>query len=106
MKKGKLTDIEIFCIQGMMAEDVNVTDMAGQLGRSVTVVEKAADKLRETAAREGLFINKTASGQEGVTIMTPAASAKADEENKKSTALHQALHNHQTFIHKIRDDEE
>ena len=40
MKKGKLTSTEIACIKGMVADKVPEEDMAKQLDRSISVVEK------------------------------------------------------------------
>ena len=104
MKKGKITDIEIACLKGMIVADISVADMADQLDRNVAAITKSVTTLMQATAREELFINKTASGKAGVSVMTPAASVKVDEA-KNAAPLVTKLTNHQTFIHKIRPDE-
>jgi hypothetical protein len=79
MKKGKMSDSELACLKGMLSEDVSTEDMAKQLDRSVSAIEKELNKIAEEREREQLFINKTESGNEGVSIMTPHASMKIDD---------------------------
>ena len=67
MKKGKMSDSELACLKGMLSEDVSTEDMAKQLDRSVSSIEKE------------FFINKTESGNEGVSIISPHASMKIDD---------------------------
>ena len=43
MKKGKITEIEKACIQGMVASEISVANMAAQLDRSVCVIEKESE---------------------------------------------------------------
>jgi len=78
MKKGKITEAEKACIEGMIASDISIQDMAIQLDRSVSVIQKESDKIKSKSVREQLYINKTASGNKGVAVMTEAASARND----------------------------
>ena len=101
MKKGKLTDTEKSCIQGMVAGKISIEDMAQQLDRSVTVIEKEVEKIKSQSTREQLYINKTAAGTKGVTIMTEAASIASDDNKKNQTVS--APKRYTNVIHKIKD---
>jgi len=79
MKKGKLTQIEIACIRGMLANDIEVEVMAKQLDRSQEVVQKALESIEAEIKRDQLIINKSAKGQKGLAIMTPEASMRIDD---------------------------
>ena len=79
MKKGKITQTEIACIRGMLANDINVEGMAKQLDRSVEVVQKEADSIEAEIKRDQLIINKSAKGQKGIAVMTPEASMRIDD---------------------------
>tara|TARA_R100000008_G_C3449541_1_gene98636 strand:- start:137 stop:445 length:309 start_codon:yes stop_codon:yes gene_type:complete len=81
MKKGKLTDIEIACIKGMIAEEVSSDDMAKQLNRSVSLVEKEVKKISEQAVRDQLTIKKSARGQGGIVAMTEAGSVNSNRDS-------------------------
>ena len=107
MKKGKLTDVEKSCIKGMLSDDMSLMTMATQLDRSVPIVEKEVElikrqkeRIKSDAAREQLFINKTAAGSKGVSIMTEAASVQVDVSKDKSISSD----NRSAWIHKIRSD--
>ena len=56
MKKGKLTEAEKACIEGMIASEIGIEDMATQLDRSVSVIQKEADKIKSKSVREQLYI--------------------------------------------------
>ena len=79
MKKGKVTQTEYACIRGMMDNDVEVEAMAKQLDRSQEVVQKAIDSIEAEIKRDQLIINKSAKGQKGIAVMTPAASMRIDD---------------------------
>ena len=107
MKKGKLTDIEKACIKGMFSEDISIMAMAAQLDRSAPIVEKEVElikrqkeRIESDTAREQLFINKTAAGSKGVSIMTEAASVQVDTSKDKSIPSD----SRSAWIHKIRSD--
>ena len=100
MKKGKLTDVEKACIKGMLSDDMSVMTMATQLDRSAPIIEKEVAQIKSDTTREQLFINKTASGSKGVSIMTEAASVQVDVSKDKSIPSD----NRSTWIHKIRSD--
>ena len=102
MKKGKLTDTEKSCIQGMVAGKISIEDMAQQLDRSVTVIEKEVEKIKSQSAREQLYINKTAAGTKGVTIMTEAASTRGDIA-KETTTSEPKQTKRSPWIHKIHE---
>tara|TARA_R110000824_G_scaffold349293_2_gene536151 strand:+ start:187 stop:492 length:306 start_codon:yes stop_codon:yes gene_type:complete len=101
MKKGKLTEVEKACIEGMIASEITTEDMATQLDRSVASIEKEAEIIKSKSVREQLYINKTASGSKGISIMTEAASTRGDiaknapttpPKSKRSPSIHK-IHN-------------
>ena len=100
MKKGKLTDVEKACIKGMLSEDVSVASMATQLDRSALIIDKEISRIKADVMREQLFINKTAAGSKGVSIMTEAASVRVDASKDKSSPSD----TRSGWIHKIRSD--
>jgi|TARA_R110000824_G_scaffold10866_1_gene47556 IS30 family transposase len=79
MKKGKLTATEVACIKGMISEKVSEQDMANQLDRSLSLIEKEVKRIAEEAVRDQLMIRKTARGEGGIVAMTEAASMKGDD---------------------------
>ena len=100
MKKGKITAVESSCLKGMIADGVSVEDMCSQLDRSNTVLEKEVNRIKEESVREQLFINKTASGSKGVSIMTEAASVRGDVAKERSVII--PKDNRSPWIHKIK----
>ena len=56
MKKGKITEVEIACLRGMIAGDVAEEDMVKQLGRSASFIEKEVKKISDEAVRDQLVI--------------------------------------------------
>ena len=100
MKKGKLTDVEKSCIKGMLSDDMSVMTMATQLDRSAPIIEKEVERIKSDTTREQLFINKTAAGCKGVSIMTEAASVRVDASKDKSSPSD----TRSGWIHKIRSD--
>ena len=102
MKKGKLTAIESSCIKGMIADDVSTADMATQLNRGLATIEKEVERIKADAVREQLFINKTASGSKGISIMTEAASVRGDIAKDRQLPIPKTTSS--PSIHKIRED--
>ena len=100
MKKGKLTDVEKACIKGMLSDGMSVMTMATQLDRSAPIIEKEVERMKSDTTREQLFINKTAAGSKGVSIMTEAASIQVDASKDKSIPSD----SRSAWIHKIRSD--
>ena len=100
MKKGKLTDAEKACIKGMLSDDMSIMIMATQLDRTAPIIEKEIERIKSDTTREQLFINQTAAGSKGVSIMTEAASVQVDVSKDKSIPSD----NRSTWIHKIRSD--
>ena len=100
MKKGKLTDAEKACIKGMLSDDMSIMIMATQLDRTAPIIEKEIERIKSDTTREQLFINQTAAGSKGVSIMTEAASVRGDASKDKSIPSD----NRSTWIHKIRSD--
>jgi|TARA_R100000656_G_C3889723_1_gene116300 IS30 family transposase len=82
MKKGKLTEVEIACIKGMLAAGVSNEDMAKQLNRSSGLVKKEAERISEDNSRDQMIIKKTAKGEGGIVAMTEAGSLKSDKTDK------------------------
>ena len=62
MKKGKITEVEIACLRGMIAGDVAEEDMVKQLGRSASFIEKEVKKISDEAVRDQLVIKRTEAG--------------------------------------------
>ena len=91
----------------MLSDDMSLMTMATQLDRSVPIVEKEVElikrqeeRIKSDAAREQLFINQTAAGSKGVSIMTEAASVQVDTSKDKSIPSD----SRSAWIHKIRSD--
>ena len=103
MKKGKITATELACIKGMISENISTTEMATQLDRGLATVEKEVERIKADAVREQLFINKTASGSKGISVMTEAASVRGDisKENSSTVPLKQGR---SPWIHNIKDN--
>ena len=100
MKKGKITAIETACIKGMIANKVSTEEMATQLNRGAPTIEKEVERIAAESVREQLFINQTASGHKGVSIMTEAASVRGDEASKHKQSA-SAKTERAPWIHKI-----
>tara|TARA_R110002020_G_scaffold465188_1_gene686452 strand:- start:491 stop:805 length:315 start_codon:yes stop_codon:yes gene_type:complete len=103
MKKGKATNVEVSCIKGMLLDKVSTEGMASQLNRSVGFVKKELATLQKSLERASLFINKTAGGDPGITVMTPAASTKIDENKAKESTIPREASS-KPWVHKIRDN--
>ena len=101
MKKGKLTSTEIACIKGMVADNVPEDDMAKQLDRGVSVIQKEVKRISEEAAREQLMVRKTAKGEGGVVAMTEAASMKVD--SARANPAPEAPTQRSKWVHTIYD---
>ena len=101
MKKGKLTSTEIACIKGMVADNVPEDDMAKQLDRGVSVIQKEVKRISEEAARAQLMVRKTAKGEGGVVAMTEAASMKVDSARSKPAP--EAPTQRSKWVHTIYD---
>lgn len=99
MKKGKITTIETACIKGMVANNVSTEEMATQLNRGVPTIEKEVERIAAESVREQLFINQTASGSKGVSVMTESAAVRGDESKHKQSAS--AKTDRAPWIHKI-----
>ena len=100
MKKGKLTDVEKACIKGMLSDGLSIASMTTQLDRSALIIDKEIARIKSEVMREQLFINKTAAGSKGVSIMTEAASVQVDASKDKSIPSD----TRSSWIHKIRSD--
>tara|TARA_Y100001951_G_C11196863_1_gene214811 strand:- start:242 stop:556 length:315 start_codon:yes stop_codon:yes gene_type:complete len=103
MKKGKITAIESACIKGMIANNVSIGDMATQLDRGLATMEKEVERIKADSVREQLFINKTASGSKGVSVMTEAASTRGDTARDRQPVV-TTKEGRPPSIHKIRND--
>lgn len=78
MKKGKITEVEISCIKGMMADKVSSELMATQLDRSVSSVKKEVGAITQQAIKDQMFIKATKKGQGGIVVMTQSGSTQVD----------------------------
>ena len=101
MKKGKLTDDEVSCLKGMLLDNISEGDMARQLDRSLSFVKKELLVIQKAIEQSSLFINKTSSGQEGVTIMTQAASTRIDDNKTKESTIPREA-SRKPWVHKIK----
>ena len=103
MIKCKVTAIEISCLKGMLGDNISEGDMARQLDRNLSFVKKELAVIQKAVEKSSLFINETSSGERGVSVMTPAASTRIDENKaKEGTIPRQA--NRKDWVHKIRKD--
>lgn len=100
MKKGKLTDVEKSCIKGMISDEISIMAMATQLDRGAPMIEKEVERIKSNAAKDQLFINKTASGSKGISVMTEAASVRGDSVKDRSSSDTQKKQS-APWIHKI-----
>ena len=100
MKKGKITSIETACIKGMIANKVSTEEMATQLNRGVPTIEKEIERIAAESVRDQLFINTTASGSKGVSVMTEAGAVRGDESKHKQQS-ESAKTERSPWIHKI-----
>ena len=104
MKKGKVTATELACIKGMIAENIATTEMSTQLNRGLATIEKEVERIKADAVREQLFINKTASGSKGISIMTEAASVRGDVLKDNSSAVPLKKQGRSPWVHNIKDN--
>jgi len=101
MKKGKITETEIACIKGMIAENISAEDMSKQLNRSVSLIEKESKRISEQAVRDQLIIKKTARGESGIAAMTEAGSVRSDENRQEAPP--EAPQERKAWVHTIYD---
>ena len=71
-KAKALTETEKFCIEGMINNEMSVSEIARTLGREKSLIENLLEDYEEETT--ALTINETASGNKGVAIMTEAGS--------------------------------
>ncbi len=88
MKSGPLNNIEKYCIQGMLADEKSHEEIAEELDRKLTSVKNYIEKykasLKKIQTAKDMMVTKTAGkGNKGVTVMTQAASERADNRQKK-----------------------
>lgn len=87
---SKLTNIEKFAINGMLAENKTIDEMVKVIKKPKSTIESYVGKLASELVEEekqpkkkrkpSLFITKTAKKKVGgVSVMTPAASARGDD---------------------------
>ncbi len=119
MRRGKLSKVEQFYIQSN--KNMPVEELAGDLDRSTTVVQKFLDKIvvpekptvavserKETPSKRGPaytnFAHQTQSGNDtpGITINTAAASAAADEWGK--TQQRGTPNKYKQYVGKVHSD--
>lgn len=103
MKKGKITEVEIACLRGMIAGDVAEEDMVKQLGRSASFIEKEVKKISDEAVRDQLVIKKTARGEGGIAAMTEAGSVKSDD-TRGQRVPEAPVPQRNKWVHTIYDD--
>ncbi len=97
-KAKALTETEKFCIEGMINNEMSVSEIARTLGREKSLIEKLLEDYEEETTP--LTINETASGNKGVAIMTEAGSYRVDEAKKREA---KPTKTSETAIHKINE---
>ena len=110
--KGKMNKTEKYCIEKMVAEGTEISEIAEFLGRTEKTVEKFASTLSvaQTDERpkknknEALFVRNTVSkGNKGVSVMTESESTRGEKKKKRDPkAIIPSLRDK---IHKIHEDE-
>ena len=121
MARGKLTQNEKYIIAGMLKDKHAPEGIARELGRTKKTVENYRNEIKRKAAKQktkkaqkekeaggqvlkakDLMVNKTlAKKEQGVSVMTEAASARGDE-NQELTPSRMS----QGAIHKIDGSDE
>ena len=110
-KPGKLSNIEKYCIQGMVQDNKSVEEIAIELNRKEESISKYLDSIESSLAKietnkeitaKDLIIKKTGSGKKGVAIMTEAASQQLDGTRNQRITKQSKLRD---AIHKIYPDE-
>ena len=107
MKKGPLSNKEKDFIKDNIAKAKdNMSELAAELGRSPSVVEKFASTLPSQAPAKnpntGNAVDLYAKNEErGVTVMTETASMAADE--SKKSRKNQNPERYTQYIHKIKE---
>tara|TARA_R110002020_G_scaffold55309_2_gene153579 strand:+ start:5876 stop:6196 length:321 start_codon:yes stop_codon:yes gene_type:complete len=99
-KAKKLTKTEKFCIEGMLSNDMSVSEVCKTLDRDQELVEAYVEEL-EQAYDQGntAIINETLNGNKGVAIMTEAASQRIDEARNEHSPTENRIT--KTSIHQI-----
>lgn len=97
-KAKALTETEKFCIEGMINNEMSVSEIARTLGREKSLIEKLLEDYEEETTP--LTINETSSGNKGVAIMTEAGSYRVDEAKKRKP---KPTKTSETAIHKINE---
>ena len=100
MKKGKINPTETACIKGMVADGIPMKQMAVQLDRTPTAIQKEIDRVSQQAMKDEMFIKTTAKGEGGIVVMTQNTSTKIDE-NRKNNAGTQQKSRRDEWVHKI-----
>ena len=107
MKKGPLSNQEKEHITKNSSREVS--EIAGEMNRSESIVQKFVDTLESPAEPEpredvsGLFARNEESG---VTVMTESASITSDEnKSKDEDRTPQTPDRYRQFIHKIKESE-
>ena len=122
MAKGKLTQNEKYVIEGMSKDKHTAGDIAKELGRTKQTIEKYQGEVKNRAKKQkiksqakeakakeekvltakDLMVHKTmVKKEEGVSIMTEAASARGDEEKGSAPSRMS-----QGAIHKIDESQD
>jgi len=107
MKKGKITTTESACIKGMLNDGLAIMDMANQLDRSAQIIEKEVKRIKREVEENQLFIKQTASGNKGVSILTPTGSMRGDSPTSSEEPTSQSttvIKNSSPWVHKIKNN--
>jgi len=80
-KAKALTETEKFCIEGMINNEMSISEIAKVLGREESLVKKLLEDYEEETIP--LTINETSSGNKGVSIMTEAGSYRVDSARER-----------------------
>jgi len=115
MKKGKMTQVEKYCVDNMAKEGESSQDIAEFLDRPVALVEKYMPELpaeEELKKRPSTKINKTqfiretaAKKEKAVSIMTGQESSRSEQTRSSRVGRDKVIKKYQKVIHKIKDED-
>ena len=75
-KAKSLTQAEQYCIDGMLSNGMSPSKIASTLGRDIELINEYVNNPEQESGP--MTINKTLSGNKGVSIMTEAGSQRVD----------------------------
>lgn len=107
----KLSKVEKACIDGMLANNFDISRIAAALERDVGAINHYINNKDENnnksnsdkPKKDTFYINRTAGGNKGVSISTPTSSERADEGYRSRIAARNAKQ--KDYIFKIHNND-